>query len=132
MSKTPDTVPVEDTKSETDEPETVSVDEVIEEDIQSIGEIKNEKRRCDEANKYLETNYYYSMELDEKLRFIDRLIRIVKESEDEALKRGMRAIACKITKESKDEEERNKARELCEAAGGSNVVAVVGTLRRIK
>ena len=101
--------------------------------IQGIGDFDTEEERCDEAYKYLETKEYYGMEPDEKLSFMDNLIRIVKENDDEALKRGMRAIACKITKgRDIDEEERNKARELCEAAGGSNVVALVGTLRRIK
>lgn len=132
MNETSDTVPAGDTKSETGEPETVSGDEIIEEDIQYIGEIKNEEERCDEANRYLKTKGYYGMELEAKLRFIDELIERVKENKDEDLKTGMRAIACRITKESRDEEEIRKARELCEAAGGINAIRVVGTLRPAK
>lgn len=119
-----------DTKRETGEPGTVSVDEFIE-DIQRIGGIKDEKERCDEANDYLETNKYYGMGLEAKKGFIDELIRIVEENDNEDLKTGMRAIACRITKESRDEKEIRKARELCEAAGGINAIRVVGTLRPV-
>ncbi len=108
--------------------ETVSV-----EDIQRIGEIKNEEERCDEANRYLKTKGYYGMKLEAKLRFIDGLIQSVKESEDEDLKTGMRAISCRITKDRDiDDEERKKARELCKAAGGSNVVEAFGTFRLVE
>ena len=108
--------------------ETVSDDEFIKA-IQGIGDFDTEEDRCEAANGHLETNEYYFMEPEARIRFIDRLIRIIKKSTDKALKKGMRAIACRIIKDSKDEQEVKKARELCEAAGGSNVVAVVGTLR---
>ena len=107
--------------------ETVSTDEV-----QRIGDFDNEEDRCEAANDYLETNKYYGMGPEAKKGFIDELIRIVDESDDEDLKTGMRAIACRITKESRDEEEIRKARELCEAAGGINAIRVVGTLRLVQ
>ena len=112
--------------------ETVSDGEFIKA-IQGIGDFDNEKERCEAANDYLETKKYYSMELDEKVHFIDELIRIVEESDDKDLKTGMRAISCTITKgRDIDEEERNKARELCKAAGGSNEVAGFGILRLVQ